>query len=455
MLDFDFLFRGREFWIVTSMLLTIVEIMVIKTILKELYEVKSNKTTFNISLLACMIIGISINLLIKNSILNSIVYVLILIAFTYYNYEVNLLKTIIICTIYICINLISEKGIFFILNYISKNGRVMTINTYYFKMYSEFFINLQSGIFSKLIMISLIPIIKFLKLRYNMTRKEFRYIGMLLSGNILYIVLTIAVFYMEAYDIFFLSIDIFTTVLTCIVILLNIYSINLISRIINDREIILQNEAIKKNIDMQYSYYANMQKSQEDIRKLYHDIKNHMICIENMYGSNDYTENINKQLAKHDNIFNTGNMILDIILSDKKSTCDNLGIQLFVDVNFKKCEFIDIADVCSIFSNMLDNAIEACDKISEDKQKYIKLRGTIVNSLYFIKCENSKVNKISTNKTSIITDKCNKFLHGIGISSIKSSVEKYNGNVEIDYSEGEFIICIYIPIVKNKPQLYS
>ncbi len=454
MLDFDFLFKGREFWIVTSMLLTIVEIIVIKTILNELYANKRNKTVFNISLLTCIFSSILVNFLIKNSILNSIMYVVILIAFAYYNYEVNLLKTTLICMIYLCINLISEKGISFILNYISRNGGVMTINTFYFNMYSEF-INLQSGIFSKLIMISLIPIIKFIKLRYNVTRKELRYIGVLLSGNILYILLIIAIFYMEAYEILFLSLDIFTTVLTCIVILLNIYSINLISRIVNDREIILQNEAVKKNIDMQYSYYANMQKSQEDIRKLYHDMKNHMICIENMYGSNDYIENINKQLAKYDNIFNTGNMILDIILSDKKGTCDKLGIKLLVDVNFKKCEFIDIADVCSIFSNMLDNAIEACEKMSDDKQKYIKLKGTIVNSLYFIKCENSKINKISGNKTSIITDKCNKFLHGIGISSIKSSVEKYDGNVEIDYTDNEFIICIYIPIVKNKSQLCS
>lgn len=66
-----------------------------------------------------------------------------------------------------------------------------------------------------------------------------------------------------------------------------------------------------------------------------------------------------------------------------------------------------------------------------------------------IRCENTKVNPINIDKDNIVTDKKDSFLHGIGISSIKSSVEKYNGNVEIKIEENRFVMIIYIPIKIN------
>ena len=97
---------------------------------------------------------------------------------------------------------------------------------------------------------------------------------------------------------------------------------------------------------------------------------------------------------------------------------------------------------------MIDNAIEACNKIhSNECKKYIKLRGTIVNDFFVIKCENSKVNKISEVKNRFITDKKDDFFHGIGINSMKTSVEKYKGSLAIDHSDYKFVVNIYIPII--------
>ncbi|MCB6547181.1 ATP-binding protein, partial [Blautia glucerasea] len=67
---------------------------------------------------------------------------------------------------------------------------------------------------------------------------------------------------------------------------------------------------------------------QMKVKKLYHDMKNHMICIENLYGKNEYVESINNQLKECNSIFNTNNMILDIILNDKKRICESKGIDL-------------------------------------------------------------------------------------------------------------------------------
>lgn len=209
---------------------------------------------------------------------------------------------------------------------------------------------------------------------------------------------------------------------------------------------------LKEKIDMRYKYYLNLQNSQNKVKKLYHDINNHLICIKNLSSEkedvNKYVDEMSKELNQFKQINNTGNMILDIILNEKQNICNENNICLTCDINFSKCDFIEMTDVCSIFSNILDNAIEACNKIYMDK-KYIKIRGTIVKSYYVIHCENSKVNKLEIKNSKIITNKKDKFIHGIGLKSVKSSLKKYNGDLEIKDFENKFLIQIYIPINEN------
>ena len=81
------------------------------------------------------------------------------------------------------------------------------------------------------------------------------------------------------------------------------------------------------------------------------------------------------------------------------------------------------ADISNIFSNMLNNAIEACQKI-----------------------ENSKTNKIKRAGSRFITEKKDDFVHGIGIRSIETSAKAYDGDVVIDYDDDKFMIKILIPL---------
>lgn len=213
-----------------------------------------------------------------------------------------------------------------------------------------------------------------------------------------------------------------------------------------------EENVLKEKIDMQYKYYLNLQESQNKVKKLYHDMNNHILCINSMSTDkediNKYIDNIRKELNQFKEVHNTGNMILDIILNEKQNICNENNIDLTCDVNFSKCNFIEMTDVCSIFSNILDNAIEACNKTSMDK-KYIKIRGTLVKSYYVIRCENSKINKLEIKNSKIITSKKDKFIHGIGLKSVKSSLKKYNGDLEIEDFKNKFLLQIYIPIDEN------
>ena len=226
----------------------------------------------------------------------------------------------------------------------------------------------------------------------------------------------------------------------------------IVFKIIKDIKDKSEERLLKEKIDIQYKYYLNLQESQNKVKKLYHDINNHIFCIKNLSSDkedvNKYIDEMSKELNQFKEIHNTGNMILDIILNEKQNICNENNIDLTCDVNFSKCNFIEMTDVCSIFSNILDNAIEACNKTSMDK-KYIKIRGTLVKSYYVIRCENSKTNKLEIKNSKIITSKKDKFIHGIGLKSVKSSIKKYNGDLEIEDFKNKFLLQIYIPIDEN------
>lgn len=112
--------------------------------------------------------------------------------------------------------------------------------------------------------------------------------------------------------------------------------------------------------------------------------------------------------------------------------------------------FIQENDLCSIFANALDNAIEACTKIDNELEKIIVVRVTYVNGFAIIKVTNTKVNNIKFTVEKIETSKHNKKIHGIGLSSIKYIASKYKGEVLVNYSKNEFILKIMIPITNEK-----
>ncbi|MCR8744683.1 GHKL domain-containing protein [Romboutsia lituseburensis] len=171
------------------------------------------------------------------------------------------------------------------------------------------------------------------------------------------------------------------------IIFCNIFLIFIINNIIKKMKDESEMKSLNDKLDMQYNHYLSIQESQMKVRKLYHDINNHMACIKELQNEdvNEYIDSINEELKEYKNTFTTNNMILDIILNEKNSVCKKNNIELTCDINFSKYSFIEMIDISSIFSNIIDNAIEACKKVEDNR--YISIRGTVVKSYYVIKCK--------------------------------------------------------------------
>lgn len=301
---------------------------------------------------------------------------------------------------------------------------------------------LEAIILAKSFLFIGILMVKYFKLSGQISKNDFIYIGIPICTNIL----SLLIIFEQGIsnldkklssnaNLIFIS---FLILLSSISLLIIIY------KIITSNKLKIENEFIKEKVNLEYMYYKKVEENQEHIKRIYHDMKNHMICISNLSNEKDVQEYVRSlDLNIGDISFNFGNKILDIIISEKYAICKEKGIKLDIVADFSKLDFIDMMDLSVIFSNALDNAIEACDKIvDKNMSKYISINVTYVNSFCFIKIENSKVNDINIKHNNFITNKKDKSMHGIGLKNIKDTVHKYNGDIKIDFDDDKFLLKI-------------
>ena len=105
---------------------------------------------------------------------------------------------------------------------------------------------------------------------------------------------------------------------------------------------------------------------------------------------------------------------------------------------------VGIKKRCTIISNLLNNAIEACEKIQEDK-RIIEFKIAGYNSQIFISVRNSyDMESIINQKQKFITTKEDKLNHGIGLENVSRTVKKYDGDMRISQENERFIVTINI-----------
>ena len=184
---------------------------------------------------------------------------------------------------------------------------------------------------------------------------------------------------------------------------------------------------------------------QNQIKGFRHDIKNHWVALRGYFQRNDYEgglqylDEMSDKLMDSETI-DTGNVALDAIISTKRALAGEKNIEFESTVQTPEKMPIDATDICIIFGNSLDNAIEACERIKDDK-KHIKL--SVIFEEDAILCKVS--NTISKGKKlSMITTKKDKENHGYGLENIKQALSKYNHVLKIDQTDDEFILSFII-----------
>ena len=197
-------------------------------------------------------------------------------------------------------------------------------------------------------------------------------------------------------------------------------------------------------LQQQFTYYQEKMKDEERVRSIYHDLKNHLLVMENRQNTEEtrqMAETLRSQIADYEDYVHTGNEFLDIILKDKAAKAREKQIDFSAMVDFHGIDFMEPLDISTIFGNAIDNAIEASENLPEYK-RLITVKAERVRDMLLITIEN---NTQPGNHLTEGTTKKDRFVHGFGIPNIKKAVEKYGGQCSFQQEERVYRLKILIP----------
>lgn len=203
---------------------------------------------------------------------------------------------------------------------------------------------------------------------------------------------------------------------------------------------------LEKQVNEQVDYYKKIDKIDKKLRNFRHDYKNHMICVQSLLDAKEYDEarEYIQGITLHKTIlsrgFSSGNSIADALLSDKAECAEKIGAEIqFEGVIY---ENIPPADLCTILSNAIDNAIEACEKIQSNETKIILVKCNYIKHIQFIDITNPVAADVRISNNMVETSKSDKNIHGIGLYNIRRTLSKYEGEFNISCKDKTFVMSM-------------
>ncbi len=218
-----------------------------------------------------------------------------------------------------------------------------------------------------------------------------------------------------------------------------------------ERSMLEKNRSQEAYLAAELEYIGQYKKKQVETNRFRHDIKNNLALTQMMLDEGhveEAREHLKDMLGKVSSLspkYVTGDEMLDIIISMKADKMDELNIRFTLDGVADGGLQIKPMDMCSIFANALDNAIEAASKC---EAPFISFAIKRTDKFFVIKITNSAEKKIDIGKlltTSGYTSKSDKEHHGFGLMNVRRSVEDYNGILKAESDEKSFTLSILMP----------
>lgn len=222
-----------------------------------------------------------------------------------------------------------------------------------------------------------------------------------------------------------------------------IISLNKMSEITDAK---LQNSLLQKQNEIQLAHYVELEKNYSESRKVIHDIKKHLAILSELTSEDpekarQYRKMIEDDVDSLAGGFTCSNKILAIIMSQKIAAAESQDIEVTTDIEDISFDFMKDMDITSIFANLWDNAIEACEK---SVIKHITVSMEQRSGFILINFKNNydgKVHKVAKGFKSTKEGH-----RGVGLTIIRGTVEKYGGLLNMEAGTTEFSVEITLPV---------
>ncbi|MER0122135.1 GHKL domain-containing protein [Streptococcus sp. ZJ93] len=212
--------------------------------------------------------------------------------------------------------------------------------------------------------------------------------------------------------------------------------------------------AIHNMFQLQYKQYQAYRENNDLISRKAHDLKHQLYIIQqeaDKQKQQQYLQEMTVAIQHFEAKIETGNPVLDTILTQKNQYCLQNGINFTCIVQGQLLHFMDIMDISALFGNAIDNAIEAVEKISQPEQRLMTLKVSQHSQFIVIRLDNYDTSDLDLSTGQFPrTSKKDKNLHGIGLKSMDFIVQKYGGNLTLSKEENWVQLKILLPVTDMK-----
>lgn len=219
----------------------------------------------------------------------------------------------------------------------------------------------------------------------------------------------------------------------------------------SEHHVQLELESVYTVLKTQYAQYKQSRENIDMINRKYHDLK-HQIAVlrseENQEKKNAYLDELEREIRDYEMQYKTGNSVLDTILTGKGMYCAQHKITLTCVADGRLLEGISVMDLCTIFGNALDNAIECELFIEPEEKRLIHLSVSEMNQFVLIRMENYLEESLRFANGLPVTTKGSRDEHGFGLKSIRYLAQKYGGSMMAAVEDNWFILKVMLPLGK-------
>ncbi len=205
-----------------------------------------------------------------------------------------------------------------------------------------------------------------------------------------------------------------------------------------------QTQAIRARIHEAEQFYTR-------IRGLKHEMRGHLTNIKGLAQSSeyasleDYIAKMDESMSGFELTLQTGNPVTDVIVNEIRRRSLDLGIRFQVEFHYPDPGAYDAFDVGIILQNLLQNAVEACEKVGEN-ERFIVLTGKRKGRFFLIEVKNSFAGEVVFGQDGlpVTTKQEDAPMHGIGLANVRREAEKYMGELELKAVQQEFSVTVLL-----------
>lgn len=229
---------------------------------------------------------------------------------------------------------------------------------------------------------------------------------------------------------------------------INVANYILFHKALENAQLRMEKEQLERQVEFQAKKYQQMSTAYRKTRSMLHDTKKHFFYIEDCLEKKEYDNVMSYlpeavgNLEKSYNRINTGHLVIDAFLSNHLNMAESEGITFDTEVKINPENIqIEDYDFCVILGNLLDNSLEACQKITGGRERKIGVQIFTTDAELVIHIVNTR----EAAETEAVQGEKDWLYHGYGMKNVEDVVEKYHGNFSSFAQESSFENIVTIP----------